>query len=72
MIFENGKNYDRLKFLALLVLPIGTFLSTFFNIWGIPHGEQIMQTFAALDVLVGTLVTISNQAYKRQIEEKKD
>lgn len=72
MIFENGKNYDRLKFLALLVLPIGTFLSTFFNIWGIPYGDQIMQTFAALDVLVGTLVTISNQAYKRHIEEKKD
>lgn len=72
MIFENEKNYDRLKFIALLVLPLGTFISTFFNIWGIPYGEQIMQTFAALDVLVGTFVTISNQAYKKNIEDKSE
>lgn len=60
----NDKLYDTLKFVALLILPIGTFISTFFNIWGISYAEQIQQTFVALDVLVGAFVTISNEVYK--------
>lgn len=61
----NNKTYDILKIVALLVLPIGTFISTFFNIWGINYAEQVQQTFVALDVLVGAFVTISNQIYKK-------
>lgn len=69
MIFENSKIYDILKIIALLALPLGTFISTFFGIWGIPHGEQIMQTFAALDVFVGALVTASKVAYDREANQ---
>lgn len=65
MIFKDSKHYDLLKLIALLIIPIGTFLSTFFEVWGIPHSQEIMQTFIALDVLCGTFVTISNEAYKR-------
>lgn len=72
MIFQNEKSYETLKLIALLVLPLGTFISTFFNIWGIPYGEQIMQTFAALDVLVGTFVTISNEVYKKSLQDKSE
>lgn len=61
----SNKTYDTLKLIALLVLPIGTFISTFFDIWGIPCAEQIQQTFIALDVLCGALVTIANEMYKR-------
>lgn len=63
MVFENNKIYDILKIIALLALPLGTFISTFCGVWGIPYGEQIMKTFAALDVLVGALVTASKFAY---------
>ena len=66
MIFKDSKVYDILKLIALLALPIGTFISTFCGGWGIPHGEQIMQTFAALDVLVGALVTTSKVAYDKE------
>ena len=72
MIFENGKIYDTLKFLALIVLPIGAFITTICNIWGIGYAEQIQATFVALDVLVGAFVTISNQMYKKSLEDKKD
>ena len=61
----NDRTYDILKIVALLVLPIGTFISTFLNIWGIGYAEQVQQTFVALDVLVGVLVTISNHIYKK-------
>ena len=55
----SDKVYDALKLCALLVLPIGTFISTFFHIWGLPAAEQIQQTFIALDVLCGAVVSIA-------------
>lgn len=58
-----NKTYDTLKLIALLVLPIGTFVSTIFHIWGIGYAEQIQQTFIALDVLCGAIVTIAKQIY---------
>ena len=61
----SNKTYDTLKIIALVVLPLGTFISTLFNIWGIGYAEQVQQTFIALDVFCGALVTISNQIYKR-------
>ena len=62
----SNNTYDNLKLIALLVLPIGTFLSTFFDIWGIPYGQQIQQTFIALDVLCGALVTIAKAQYDKR------
>lgn len=62
----SDKTYDTLKLIALLVLPIGTFISSFFEIWGIPYGQQIQQTFIALDVLAGALVTIAKAQYDRK------
>lgn len=61
----SNKTYDTLKIIALLVLPIGTFVSTFFDIWGLPYGAEVQATFVALDVFCGALVTISNEIYKR-------
>ena len=61
----SNSTYDKLKIIALLVLPIGTFISTICGIWGIPYADQIQQTFIALDVLVGAIVTIANEQYKR-------
>jgi len=61
----SNKTYDTLKVIALLVLPIGTLISAFCNIWSIPYGDQIMQTFAALDVFCGALVTIAKAQYDK-------
>ena len=52
----SNKTYDTLKVIALLVLC---------NIWNIPYGDQIMQTFAALDVFCGALVTIAKAQYDK-------
>lgn len=64
----SNKTYDALKLIALIVLPLGTFISTFADIWGLGYAEQLQQTFIALDVLCGALVTISNEIYKRRNE----
>lgn len=62
----SNKAYDILKTTALLVLPIGTFISTVLNIWGLGYAEQIQQTFIALDVLCGAVVTIAKARYDRR------
>lgn len=63
----SNKTYDTLKIIALLVLPIGTFVSTFLNIWGLGYAEQIQQTFIALDVLCGAIVTIAKAQYDKKM-----
>lgn len=55
--------YDKLKLCALLILPVGTFVATFLQIWDIPGSEQIQQTFVALDVLAGAVVSIAKSQY---------
>lgn len=70
MIFKDDKIYDILKIVALIALPVGTFISSFCNIWGIPYGEQIHQTFVSLDVLLGAFVTVSKAAYDKEVGDK--
>lgn len=65
----SNKTYDTLKIIALLVLPIGTFLATFMNIWGLGYAQQIQQTFIALDVLCGAVVTIAKAQYDKKVGE---
>ena len=60
-----NKQYDLLKMAALLVLPIGTLISTIFGIWGIPGAEQIQQTFIALDVFAGAVVSIAKSRWDK-------
>ena len=65
----NGKVYDTLKFISLLIIPLGTFISSLAKTWGWPCIDQINQTFIALDVLVGAFVVISNKVYLNQQEK---
>ncbi len=65
----SNKTYDTLKIIALLVLPIGTFISTILNIWGLPYAEQVQQSFIALDVLCGAVVTIAKAQYDKRINQ---
>ena len=59
------RTYDILKICALLVLPIGTFVATVCSIWNLPHTDEIQATFVAADVLMGAIVTIANEMWKR-------
>lgn len=63
----SNKTYDILKLISLVVLPIGTFIASFCEIWGIAGAEQIRQTFVAVNVLMGSLVAVSAEIYKRKL-----
>lgn len=67
-----NKQYDILKVIALLVLPIGTFIATVLGIWGFAIAEPIQQTFIALDVLCGSIVSVAKVMWERKNEADKE
>ena len=63
MIFENGKTYDILKTIALIIMPFADFVAALANIWGIPYGSQIVATLVALHALLAAFVKVSSDKY---------
>ena len=59
----SNKTYDRLKMVALLLMPLITFLAALGDIWHIPYTTQITATLAALDTLLGACLKVSTDAY---------
>ena len=63
------KWYQILKYVAQIALPaLGAFYFALSQIWGLPYGEQIVGTIAALDTLLGVLLGISTYNYYKGIE----
>jgi len=60
------KTYDTLKFIALLIGPIVIFCTALVDIWGIPHGPQIVATLAGIDTLVGAVVAIAKAQWEKR------
>ena len=65
----SSKTYDTLKFIALAVTPIFTFICAVISIWGIPYAQQITATLAALETLIGALVVIAKKIYDKNIKQ---
>ena len=64
MILTN-KTYDKLKYIALYVLPaLATLILTLGGIWHIPYSEAIAGTVTAVDTFIGALIGISAKNYK--------
>lgn len=65
-MFRN-KTYDILKWIAIVVLPaLGTLYFALSQIWGLPYGEEIIGTIAAVDTFLGALLGISTNKYNNQ------
>ena len=65
----SNKVYDILKWVALVALDaIGLFYKTIAVIWGLPLGDEVMATCAALSVLIGALIGISSAQYNKTAE----
>lgn len=58
--------YDKLKSIALFVVPVLAFAASMLSIWDVPYQEQLTQTLTAIDVLIGACVGIA----KKQWEDK--
>jgi hypothetical protein len=70
MIQLKGKLYDRLKFLALVVLPAAaTLYFALGGIWGLPAVHQVVNTIVAVDTFLGTILQLSSNAYSKGVEQ---
>lgn len=69
----SNKNYDRMKYIAQIVLPaIATLYFTLAEIWGFPFSKEIVGTISAIDVFLGVLLKVSSDEYYKKREEEED
>lgn len=68
----SNKTYDILRIVQIIVPAIGAFYFAVANIWGLPYGEQVTATCAALVTLLGVCLKISSVRYARGLEESED
>jgi imidazoleglycerol phosphate synthase glutamine amidotransferase subunit HisH len=62
-IFSN-KTYDRMKWIAQILLPaVGTLVFGIAQIWHVSHAAQIVGTITAVDVFLGIVLGLSASAY---------
>ena len=62
----SNKMYNILKWVAMILLPaIGALYSALAGIWGFPYAEQIVGTITAVNVFLGTALTISTTKYNK-------
>jgi hypothetical protein len=62
-IFSN-KVYDRLKFLAMVLLPaLGAAYFGIAGIWGLPKAQEVVGTIVVIDTFLGVLLGISSTQY---------
>lgn len=59
----DNKTYDRIKLIALIGAPVIVFLSALCNIWNVPHAAELTATLAAIDTLIGAIVTAAKAKY---------
>ena len=60
----SNKTYDTLKFICTILLPaLGTLYFALAQIWGLPYGEEIVGTIAAITTFLGVCIGISSYNY---------
>lgn len=61
-----NKTYDVLKWIAQYLLPaLATLYFAIAGIWGLPYGEQVVGTIAAIDTFLGVILGISTYQYNK-------
>lgn len=60
-----NKLYDILKWIALIALDAcGVLYKSISDIWGMPYGDKVVGTCAAISVFIGALLQISSYKYR--------
>lgn len=65
MNFTNTQ-YDVLKKIAVLILPLAEFVSALATIWGLPYGKEIVATLTALHAFLGAALNASSKNYYKE------
>ncbi len=63
--FFSNAVYDKLKFVALILLPA---LGTLYFSVGAPEADTVIRVIMAVDTFLGTVLGLSSRSYKRETE----
>ncbi len=67
----SNQTYDILKWICMIALnAIGQAYQGIAALWGLPLGEEVMQTCSILSVLLGALIGISSVNYYQDGDDK--
>lgn len=59
--------YNKLKWIAQYLIPaLGALYFALAGIWGLPYGEQIIGTLAAIDTFLGVILGLSSSKYNKE------
>lgn len=62
--------YDILVYITRYVLPaLGTLYFALSQIWGLPYGEQVVGTLAAISTFLAVILGLSSYQYNKELEE---
>jgi hypothetical protein len=60
------KIYDILKWISLVFCyAAGLLYKTLAAVWGLPYGEEVLTTFSAIGLFIGTLIGVSTAEYRK-------
>ena len=66
----SDKVYDVLKWLSLIFFnAVGVLYKTLAAVWGLPYGEEIMTTCAAIALFLGALIGIPTAQYNKDKQD---
>lgn len=66
----NDKQYNFIKFLALILLPaLATLYFGLSQLWGLPKGAEVVGTITLIDTGLGALLGISTRQYNDADED---
>ena len=69
----SDKLYNALKWVALVARPaVSALYLTLSGIWGLPYGEQVAGTSAAVDTCLGAFLGISSAKYYKARTSQND
>lgn len=65
-----SKTYDRIKTVALVILPLlGALYIGAAELWGLPYAVQVAGTLALIDTFLGALVKRLSTAHKNEVKD---
>lgn len=66
----NNTTYDRIKWIALNLIPaLEVLILTVGKIWGLPYYDNIGATVAAIGVFLAAVIGVSSRTYYRTLDE---
>lgn len=69
----NDKTYNFIRFLAeVAISAVGTLYYAIATIWGLPYGEAVVATCAAVSTFLGIFTEWQRQNWNKSVEKETD